>query len=166
MSRDDESRRQGAQREKREAGDRSARVAHKLMDMNEAALSKLDVDEDLRAAIDNARKVTAAIARRRAERTLAGYLRGVDIADLQQRMANVEATGSADPRLFHSAERWRTRLIEEGSAAAEQFPGGNVAPLPTLIQNAKRERDTGKPQGAGRALFRHVMAVLKANGAS
>src|SRR5262245_59127919 len=63
----------------------------------------------------------AAIARRRAARTLAGYLRGVDIADLQQRMANVEQTGNADPRLFHAAEDWRARLIEEGSAAAEKF---------------------------------------------
>ncbi len=97
----------------------------------------------------------------RAEMLVAGYLRGVDIGDLQQRMANIEATGNADPKMFHSAERWRTRLIEEGSKAAEEFPGGNVDPLPKLIQNAQRERDTGKPPGAGRALFRHVMTVLK-----
>jgi ribosomal 50S subunit-associated protein YjgA (DUF615 family) len=30
-----------------------------------------------------------------------------------------------------------------------------------LIQNARRERDTGKPPGAARALFRHVMQALK-----
>lgn len=164
MSRDDESRRTTAKREKREAGDRSARVARHLMELADSALAKLDVDDDLRDAIVGARKVTQAIARRRAERTLAGYLRGIDIADLQQRMANVEATGSADPRMFHAAEQWRTRLIEEGSKAADELPGGNVDPLPLLIQNARRERDTGKPPGAGRALFRHVMTVLKANG--
>ncbi len=134
------------------------------MELSDAALSKLDVDDDLRNAIVTARKVTQAIARRRAERTLAGYLRGVDIADLQQRMANVEATGTADPRLFHAAEQWRARLIEEGTKAADELPGGNVDPLPLLIQNARRERDTGKPPGAARALFRHVMTVLKANG--
>jgi ribosome-associated protein len=161
VSRDDESRRQAAQREKRQAGDRSARVARQLMDMSDAVFAKLDVDEELRDEIANARKVSSPIARRRAERALAGYLRGIDMADLQQRMANVEATGSADPRLFHAAEKWRARLIEEGSAAAEEFPGGNVEPLPTLIQNARRERDTGKPPGAARALFRHVMSVLK-----
>lgn len=164
MSRDDESRRQTNQREKREAGDRSSRVARQLMELAETSLAKLDLDEDLRDEIVRARKVTQQIARRRAERTLAGYLRGVDIADLQQRMANVEATGSADPRLFHAAEKWRARLLEEGSKAAEEFPGGNVDPLPLLIQNARRERDTGKPPGAARALFRHVMTVLKANG--
>src|SRR5262245_60430026 len=121
MPRDDESRRERTQREKREAGDRSSRVARQLMEMKQTSLDKLEVDEDLRDEIVAARKVTQAIARRRAERTLAGYLRGVDIADLQQRMANVEQTGNADPRLFHAAEDWRARLIEEGSAAAEKF---------------------------------------------
>ena len=162
MSRDDESAREAKKREKREAGDRSARVAHQLMELPESSLDKLDVDEETREAIDEARRVTAQIARRRAERTLAGHLRHVDIADLQRRMANVEETGSADPRLFHAAERWRTRLIDEGSAAAAEFPGGFVDPLPQLIQNARRERETGKPPGAQRALFRHVMSVLKA----
>lgn len=161
MSRDDESRRQAAQREKREAGDRSGRVARQLMDISDSTFEKLDVEEELREQIVAARKIKPAIARRRAERTLAGYLRGVDIGDLQQRMANVEATGNADPRLFHAAEQWRARLIEEGSKAADEFPGGNVDPLPLLIQNARRERDSGKPPGAGRALFRHVMTVLK-----
>jgi ribosome-associated protein len=164
MARDDESRRQTAQREKKQAGDRSARVARQLMEMSDAVFAKLDLDEELRAEVEEARRVPSPIARRRAERTLAGVLRGVDIADVQQRMANVEATGNADPRLFHAAEKWRARLIEEGSAAAAEFPGGYVDPLPQLIQNARRERDTGKPPGAARALFRHVMSVLKTNG--
>jgi len=161
MARDDESRRQTAQREKREAGDRSSRVARQLMLMTDAVFVKLDLDEELRDEIAGARKITSDVARRRAERALAGYLRGIDIADLQQRIANVENTGTADPRLFHSAERWRTRLIEEGSAAAAEFPGGYVDPLPQLIQNARREKETGKPPGAQRALFRHVMTVLR-----
>jgi len=161
MPRDDESPREAKKRETREAGERSARVARQLMDLAETSLDKLDVDEELREAIDEARRVKSQIARRRAERTLAGELRHVDIADLQRRMANVAETGSAEPRLFHDAERWRTRLIEEGLTAAAEFPGGAVDPLPQLIQNARRERDTGKPPGAQRALFRHVMAVLK-----
>lgn len=164
MARDDESRRQTAQREKKQAGDRSARVARQLMEISDAVFDKLELEEETRDEIATARNITSQIARRRAERALAGFLRGIDIADLQQRLANVEATGNADPRLFHAAEKWRARLIEEGSVAAEEFPGGYVDPLPQLIQNARRERDTGKPPGAARALFRHVMSVLKANG--
>jgi ribosome-associated protein len=158
----DASRRQIARRERRDAGEQSARVAHTLMKLSEAALGKLDVEEELRDAIARARAVTSQNARRRAERTLAGDLRGVDLDALETSIANVQATNTADPRLLHLAERWRARLIEEGSAAAAEFPGGAAEPLPALIQQARRERDTGKPPGAARALFRHVMAVLKA----
>jgi ribosome-associated protein len=164
MSKDDreESRRQVARRQRRKAGDRSARLANTLMKAPESSLGKLGLDDDLREAVDRARAVTSPIARRRAERALAGDLRRIDLAELETRLANVQETGAAEPRLFHLAEKWRTRLIEEGSAAAAEFPGGNQDPLPALIQQARRERDTGRPPGAARALFRHVMAVLKA----
>jgi len=87
-------------------------------------------------------------------------LRGFDLVDLATQVANVEATGVADSQLFHLAEQWRTRLIEDDAAATE-FPGGNAEPLPRLITDARRERDTGRPPGAKRALFRHVLAALR-----
>lgn len=162
--RDDESRRAAARRERRESGDRSAKIARELMQWKDAALAKLPIEHELRDEIETARAVTSPIARRRAERALAGYLRGVDLDELEAYMINVEAKGNAEPRLFQAAEKWRARLIEEGSKAAEEFPGGYVDPLPLLIQNARRERDTGKPPGAARALFRHVVAVLRDKG--
>jgi ribosome-associated protein len=125
-------------------------------------VGNLDVDEELRDAIARARAVTSPSARRRAERTLAGDLRRVDLDALETRIANVQATGATEPRLLHLAEQWRARFINEGSAAAAEFPGGAADPLPALIQQARREHDTGKPPGAARALFRHVFAVLKA----
>lgn len=158
----DESRRALARRQVRTAGDRSARVANTLMKVSASTITKLDLDDELREAIESARAVKSLIARRRAERALAGELRRIDLRDLETRLANVQATGSAEPRLFHLAEQWRERLIAEGTAAAAEFPGGNQPPLPTLIHQARRERDTGKPPGAARALFRHVLEVLKA----
>ena len=131
------------------------------MKLAEPALAKLELDDELREVIDRARAVTSPIARRRAERSLAGELRRVDIGDIETRLANVQAGASGDARLFHLAESWRARLIEEGAKAAAEFPGGNADPLPELIERARRERDTGKPPGAARALFRHVLAALK-----
>ena len=159
---DGESRRQVARRAQREAGHRSARLAHELMTLQVSALDKLDLDEDLREVVDRARAVKAHIARRRAERSLAGELRRIDVADLEARLANVQATGAADPQRFHLAERWRARMIEDGVASLTDWPGGAKEPLPRLIQEAQRERATGKPPGAARALFRHIAAVLKA----
>ena len=159
---DGPSRRQIAKKEKRTAGDRSADLARTLMQVPDSTLDKLDLEEDLRVAIARARAVTAMVARRRAERKLAGDLRAFNLPALKRRLANVQTTGVADPELFHRAEQWRARLIAEGDAAAVEFPGGKEEPLPRLIAQAKREHATGRPPGAARALFRHVFAVLKA----
>jgi ribosome-associated protein len=158
----DESRRQIARREQRKAGDRSARLANALMKLSAPALSKMGLDEQLREAVDRARAVTALGARRRAERTLAGDLRRVDLVAVEAKLAKVQATGSAEPQQFQLVERWRTRMLEDGLAGAAGFPGGVDAPLPQLIERAQRERATGEPPGAARALFRHIAAALKA----
>src|SRR5512139_976604 len=159
MARDDDdlTRRQKAKQQRRRAGDRSADLARTFMQMKDATLAKLELEEELREAIDRARAVTSPVARRRAERTLAGDLRGFDLVELATQVENVEQTGVADSALFHLAEQWRTRLIEEDAAVAE-FPGTID---PTLIAKARAERDTGKPPGAKRALFRQVLEQLR-----
>ena len=53
-------------------------------------------------------------------------------------------------------------MIEEGIAAASAFPGGASDALVRLIDAARRERTTGRPPGAARALFRHIVEALKA----
>lgn len=160
MSNDDDlSDRQKAKQNRRKAGDRSSELARVFMQMKNETLAKLELDEELRGAIDRARAITSPIARRRAERTLAGDFRGADLADLATQVANVEQTGVADQHLFHLAEQWRTKLIDEEGAATE-FPGTIQM---QLIINARRERDTGKPVGAKRALFRAVLEVLRQN---
>lgn len=160
--RDGESRRAIARRQTRKAGDRSAKLARTLMEVKDSVLGKLDLDEDVLAEITTARAITSQIARRRAERTVAGALRHVDLVDLAAKLTNIEETGNADPRMFHLAEMWRTKLVEGGMAAAADFPGDTGEPLAQLIVKAQSERDKGKPPGAGRALFRHVVAMLKA----
>jgi ribosome-associated protein len=158
---DDLSRRQLAKRARRNAGDQSADLARDLMKAADSTISKLEIEEELLEVIEKARAVTSPIARRRAERSLAGDLRRFELDELITQLANITATGVADSQIFHLAEQWRTRLIED-PAAADAFPGGNVEPLPALIADAKRERLTGKPPGAARVLFRHVMTVLRA----
>jgi ribosome-associated protein len=161
--RDDLSKRQLARRETRLAGAHSSQLARELMEVPAWMLGKLELDEELLETIARARAVTAQVARRRAERTLAGELRGVDLAVLRDRLASVRATGTVDTERQRLAERWRTRLLDEGDPAIAELVGD--APdheLPGLVSRARRERDTGKPAGAGRALFRHVVELLKA----
>jgi len=163
-TRDDDTRtaRQIARSKQRRAGDRSAALAQKLMKLPDTTVRKLELDEDHRHAIDRARAVVSHVARRRAERTLAGDLRRLDnIGEIEDQLARIDETGNVDVRQFHLAEQWRARLIEEGSAALAEFPGGADDELPRLVDAARRERDTGRPPGAARALFRHITTLLK-----
>jgi ribosome-associated protein len=162
-ARDDgtKSARQIARGKQRKAGDRSTRLANTLMKLSASAANKLELDEDLRDALDRARAVTPHVARRRAERTLAGDLRRFDLVAVEQQLAKVYDANNTDAQLLHLAEQWRARMIEEGIASAAAFPGGADEPLSRLIDAARRERATGRPPGAARALFRHIVEALK-----
>ena len=131
------------------------------MKLPDSAVKRLELEDGLGEAIARARAITSHIARRRAERALAGDLRRFDLVALAAQLAKLDEGGATDVADLHLAERWRARLIEEGVAAAAEFPGGSDDELVRLIDAARRERDTGRPPGAARALFRHVMAGLK-----
>jgi len=162
MSRDDDkTARQIARSKQRRAGDRSADLARKLMQVPAHVLAKLEIEDEVREAIDRARAVTSHIARRRAERTLAGDLRRIEIGDVESALAKVEETGGDDVRKLHLAEQWRAKLIAEGIAAAGTFPATTDDELSRLVDAAQRERATGRPPGAARALFRHIVALLE-----
>ena len=160
------SRRQLARKARREDGDQSSRLARQLMEMSTAALGRLGLDEGMRAEVDRARRITALIARRREERRLAGVIRRADGDDLAARMAKVQAGGDAQNRPFHQGEAWRARLLDEGPPALAAFvaahPDVDPVRLGKLVVDATSERAHGKPRGAGRALFRVVMAALTA----
>lgn len=160
MRDDDRTARQISRSQTKKAGDRSARLARQLMDMKPATLTKLVIDDELRAAIDRARAVESQQARRRAERTLAGDLRGVDLVELTAKIELVGTSNDPANQFFHSVERWRDRLLAD-EAALSEFPVQDDE-LPRLIDAAQRERDTGKPPGSGRKLFRHLSALLQA----
>jgi ribosome-associated protein len=159
---DDKTNRQIARSKQKRAGDRSADVANALMKLPDHAVKKLEIDDDLREDIERARTVTSHIARRRAERTLAGVLRRIEIGEVEAALAKVAESSNTDTQQFHLAEQWRARLIAEGASALESFPGGGDDELPRLIDAAQRERDTGRPPGAARKLFRHVVKLLAA----
>jgi len=130
------------------------------MKLGAPALGKLPLDDTLRSELERARAIPSQNARRRAERALAGSLRRLEDNELTA-IETALANPTADNDQFHDAEQWRTRLIEDDAALAEF---GADPELPTLIAKARSERDTGKPPGAARALFRHIMATLKARG--
>jgi len=158
---EDKSNRQIAKGKARRAGDRSARMARTIMQLPEPALKKLALDQELRFVVDHARSIKALGARRREERRLAGELRRYDLQKIDEKLSKLHESENTDTELFHKAEAWRAQMIAGGVAAAAEFPGGIDEELPRLIDAAQREGATGKPPGAARKLFRHVIEALR-----
>lgn len=163
---EEESPRQVAERERREAGERSARASRALMGLPEASLDRLGLEPEVREEVDRARAITSHGARRRAERHLGAVLRRFDLGAVEARLARVAREGREGSRWLHLAEGLRTRLVD-GEAAAESvaatYPAADAVGLAKLVDDARRERTTGKPRGASRALFRALMAALQAS---
>jgi ribosome-associated protein len=155
-----------SKRKRREAGQRSTKVAHALMEMRAAALAKLELHEDIRAAVDRARSMKVPGARRREERRLAGELRRVDLGEVESQLERHEKSGRANARLFQQAEAWRETLITKGDSAVDSFHDELVGlekdRTRELIANAQREKSHGAPKGAARLLFRYIMVALEA----
>lgn len=158
---DDRTARQIARSKTKKAGDRSARIALTLMKLADAAIKKLEIDDDLRETIVRARAVTSQQARRRAERTLAGELRRFDLVEIDEQLAKVHESSNLDVRQHHLAEQLRAQLIEQGVAAAAAYAWAGDEELPRMIEAARSERDTRRPPGAARKLFRHILELLK-----
>ncbi len=164
---EDKTARQIARSKVRRDGDRSGRFARDLMELAPAFLKKLGLEEEMQEVVDRARSVKAHVARRRAERTLAGELRKFDLTELAEKLAKAGKQSDEEVRKFHHAEQWRAKLIEEGMPAAAEMPGAaGDEELPRLVDAARREKATGKPPGAARTLFRHVVGMLEAADAS
>ena len=159
--------RQLSRDERRTAGERSAGTARRLMQAGDADVARLGLDEDLLAEVRQARAVTSNVARRRAERRLAGVLRDADLDDVEARLSRLQESDRAEAAQFKLAESWRARLIEGTASGDELCASATVsdpAALAKAIGDARRERTTGKPRGAARALFRLIVAALRRGG--
>jgi ribosomal 50S subunit-associated protein YjgA (DUF615 family) len=89
--------RQIARQEQRETAALATDLANTLMKLPESMIRRLGLEDEVRDAVNRARKITANGARRRAERELAGNLRAADMAIVAQRLAAVQATGTTPP---------------------------------------------------------------------
>ena len=78
-----------------------------------------------------------------------------------RRWCEDRATVAAEPRF--AAERWRDRLLESDQALTEllaKFPQADAQRLRTLIRNAQKEKEAGKPPKNYRELFQALREVF------
>ncbi len=139
-------------------------LADRLIGAPGETLAGLDLPEKLADALALARRITSHGAKLRQRLFVAKLLRDVDPQPIRAALAaDAEAARTAAAR-FRRAERWRDRLVAGETAAMmdflSEFPQAARRELERLAGAAVAERRTGKPAGAGRALFIWVRQEL------
>lgn len=149
---------------KREAEDLQD-IGRELVQLSKEQLAKFDLPDNLLAAILEAKRITSHGAIRRQMQYIGKLMRTVDDAPIRTRLAHLKGESDAAKAEFHRLERWRERLLTEPDALTAwcaEHPDSDAQQLRTLIRNAAREAELGRPPKSSRELFRLLRETLEA----
>ncbi len=142
-------------------------LAEKLASLTPTQLGRLPIPDGLLPHLEQTRKITAHVARKRQLAFLAKQMRREDDETLEAIRDALDEDGVAARRetaLLHRIETWRGRLLAEGDAALaellEEHPDADRQHLRQLARNAHEEKLRNKPPRAFRELFRELRTLL------
>jgi ribosome-associated protein len=147
-------------------------LGERLAALKAEHLDGMELPEDLRAALEEARRVTGRESRRRHLQYIGRLMREVDPGPIRAKLAAREGLSHEHAARLHGIERWRERLLEDDTALEEllrERPGTDTQQLRALIRNARAERldaraerAAERPPKAFRELFRFLRDTLSA----
>jgi ribosome-associated protein len=133
-------------------------LGSELVELNDEQLSAIDMPENLRDAVMEARRLEGKHeARRRQMQYIGKLMRHIDPAPIRERIDAYKMVSREATARLHRLERWRARLLDEDAALTElmsAYPHADAARIRTLVRNAERERAAGQPPKSFRALFK------------
>lgn len=143
-------------------------LADRMSGLTNTELERLGVDAQLRAVVAELRRMKPSGARNRHLKYAMRFMQDSDLSQVQHYLDNRQSHQVEINQKFHALERWRDRLIEEGDDVLgellDDHPSFDRQRLRQLIRDAQRERDSAKPTGAARKLFRYLREEMLANG--
>ena len=128
-----------------------------LVELSADRLGKVDLPDDLRAAVRDAQRFTRHEARRRQLQYIGKLMRSLDPAPIRAALDEINGVSAAATARLHALERLRTRILEDEKAIgaiAAAHPQADLQHLRQLRRNALKEQELGKPPRAFRELFR------------
>lgn len=134
-----------------------------LLDLPQARVDALPLNEKLAGALRDARRITSHEARRRQIQYIGKLMREQDPAPIRAALAEAAGQSASARARQKQLEQWRERLIKDDAALTEfagEHPATDVQVLRTLIRNARKEIAGAHPPRAQRELFRVVREAL------
>jgi ribosome-associated protein len=141
----------------------------KLVELSADQIKKIDMPEELRAALKETQRIPPRTEGRRRQLQFIGRLmRKVDPAPLQAALDKIAGLSAAENVRMHQRERLRDRFIADEKVIEEilsKFPEADVQYLRQQRRNAIREQELKKPPKAYREIYR-VLRELEAGGSN
>jgi len=135
------------------------KLGAKLVELPEAQIADMPMDEQLRDAVLEAKRIKSHEAKRRQMQYVGRLMRDVDPAPLRERLDAITGHSAQAAAHHRRLEAWRERLLADDAALtafAAEHPGADIQAVRTLIRNARKEQKEAKPPRAYRELFRLI----------
>ena len=128
-----------------------------LVTLSIERLNKIEMPENLRTALRDARRITQNGANRRQMQYIGKLMRDVDVTPLKAALDEAKGISAAAKAGQQRLERLREQLMENEDVLGEiarQHPQTDIQHLRQLRRNALKEKLLNKPPRAYRELFR------------
>jgi ribosome-associated protein len=135
------------------------KLGAKLVELPESQLEAMPMDDALRSAVLDARRIKSHEAKRRQMQYIGRLMRDVDPAPLRERLDAIDGHSAQAAAQHRRLEGWRARLLADDAALtafAAEHKDADLQALRTLIRNARKEQKEAKPPRAYRELFRLI----------
>jgi ribosome-associated protein len=138
-------------------------LGEKLIELKEADLADLALDEKLHKAVRDAANMKSHGALRRQKQYIGKLMRDVDPEPIRAALARLNADEIRDKRLFARAERWRDRIVQGNGDTLSEFnvaTGTDDAELPRLLAELEVAFDERSEKTVRRKIFRRIHEIL------
>ena len=137
-------------------------LSDRLTELSPDHLGKVENDQ-IREAVEAARKITKGNARKRQIQYIAKLLSRIDVGPIKNIIETLDASSAAYIQKFHQLEFWRERLVDGDSDALSEvlgtFPQTDRQQLRHLVRKASNERTIGQETTHFRRLFQFLKAL-------
>jgi ribosome-associated protein len=138
----------------------------KLVELPESQIAELPMEEKLREAVLEAKRITIHEAKRRQMQYVGKLMRQIDPAPLRERLEAITGHSARAAAQHRRLEAWRERLLADDAALtafAAEHPDADLQGLRTLIRNTRKEQKEAKPPRSYRELFRLIKECSGSN---
>lgn len=138
-------------------------LGEKMITLNKEELSKINMDDELRRAIEEAQRMKSNGALKRQKQYIAKVIRNLDDDTLEPQLNRILHKHDIHNAEFKRMEKWRDTILENGdqgiNSFIEEYPVADRHHLRQLVRNAKKEKLNNKPPAAYRQIFKYIREI-------